>query len=62
MSTLISLDMIFDNDPLICKYISPPKELASLNCAVFYSGIIESVLLSNGFVKKTSVIIISYHI
>jgi hypothetical protein len=48
---LIFIDMIFDHDPLICKYISPPKELQSLNCAVFYSGMIESVLLSNGFVK-----------
>ncbi len=46
----INLDMIFDNDPLICKFISPPKELQSLNCAVFYSGMIESILISSGFV------------
>ena len=55
------LDMIFDNDPLICKFISPPKELQSLNCAVFYSGMIESVLISNGFVKKIILSITPYH-
>ena len=55
------IDMIFDNDPLICKFISPPKELQSLNCAVFYSGMIESVLISNGFVKKIILSITPYH-
>lgn len=58
---LIFLDMIFDNDPLICKFISPPKELQSLNCAVFYSGMIESVLISNGFVKKIILSSIPYN-
>lgn len=47
----VRIDMIFDNDPLICKFISPPKELQSLNCAVFYSGMIESILISSGFVS-----------
>lgn len=49
---LTCIDMVFDNDPLICKYIAPPKELQSLNCAVFYCGMIESVLVSNGFVNE----------
>lgn len=43
-------DMIFDNDPMISKFISPPKELMALNCAIFYGGMIEAILTSNGFV------------
>ena len=48
---LLCLDMIFDNDPLVSKFISPPKELQSLNCATFYSGMIEAILQSNGYVR-----------
>lgn len=43
--------MIFDNDPPISKFISAPKDLQSLNCAIFYGGMIESILSSNGYVK-----------
>lgn len=43
--------MIFDNDPLISKFISSPKDLQSLNCAIFYGGMIESILDSNGYVN-----------
>ena len=52
--------MIFDNDPLISRYISPPKELISLNCSIFYGGMIESILRSNSYVKilKTIKIIV----
>ena len=49
------LDMIFDNDPQISKYISPPKELQTLNCSVFYGGIIEAILISNGYVRTCSI-------
>lgn len=48
---IYNLDMIFDNDPLICKYVSPPKELQSLNCAIFYGGMIEAILCAHGFVN-----------
>ena len=49
----ISLDMIIDNDPLISRFISTPKELSSLNCAAFYCGVIEAVLDANGYVSWT---------
>nr|KAJ3405364.1 TRAPP subunit trs31 [Polyrhizophydium stewartii] len=36
--------MISDNDPLITKYISVPREMSSLNCGAFIAGIVEAVL------------------
>ncbi|KAG5462281.1 MAG: NO signaling/Golgi transport ligand-binding domain-containing protein [Olpidium bornovanus] len=36
--------MIIDNEPVISKFISVPKELSQLNCAAFVAGIIEAVL------------------
>lgn len=50
---LIYLDMIIDNDPMIARYISTPKEISSLNCAAFYCGVIEAVLKANGIVIHT---------
>ena len=38
------LDMISDNDPLLSKFISVPRELSSLNCSAFVAGIIEAIL------------------
>lgn len=48
---IFDLDMIFDNDPLISKFIAPPRDLASLNCSIFYGGMIGAILFSNGFVN-----------
>ncbi|CAG8529548.1 13907_t:CDS:2 [Ambispora leptoticha] len=36
--------MISDNDPLITKFISVPKELSQLNCNAFLAGIVEAIL------------------
>ncbi|KAK9453610.1 NO signaling/Golgi transport ligand-binding domain-containing protein [Dipodascopsis uninucleata] len=36
--------MIIDNDPVVNKYISVPKEMSQLNCAAFQAGVIEAVL------------------
>ncbi|KAI8991997.1 NO signaling/Golgi transport ligand-binding domain-containing protein [Mycotypha africana] len=36
--------MISDNDPLLTRYISVPKELSQLNCNAFVAGIVEAVL------------------
>ncbi|CAG8502234.1 14673_t:CDS:2 [Cetraspora pellucida] len=33
-----------NNDPLISKYISVPKELSQLNCNAFLAGIVEAIL------------------
>ncbi|CAO3676304.1 unnamed protein product [Rhizopus stolonifer] len=36
--------MISDNEPVLTKYISVPKELSQLNCNAFIAGIVEAVL------------------
>jgi hypothetical protein len=36
--------MISDNDPMVSKYISVPKELSQLNTGAFIAGIVEAVL------------------
>ncbi|KAF7727002.1 TRAPP subunit trs31 [Apophysomyces ossiformis] len=36
--------MISDNDPVLSRYISVPKELSQLNCNAFIAGIVEAVL------------------
>nr|CAG8557870.1 14652_t:CDS:2 [Entrophospora candida] len=36
--------MISDNDPVINKYISVPKEISHLNCNAFLAGIVEAIL------------------
>ncbi len=48
--------MIIDNDPLISRFISTPKELSALNCAAFYCGIIEGILDVNGYVRGCPVL------
>ncbi|CAJ0899908.1 13717_t:CDS:2 [Entrophospora sp. SA101] len=37
-------NMISDNDPVINKYISVPKEISHLNCNAFLAGIVEAIL------------------
>ncbi|KAF1805773.1 NO signaling/Golgi transport ligand-binding domain-containing protein [Mucor lusitanicus] len=36
--------MISDNEPVLTRYISVPKELSQLNCNAFVAGIVEAVL------------------
>jgi len=36
--------MIIENQPVISKYISTPKDMSGLNCAAFVGGIIQGVL------------------
>ena len=45
----IILDMITDNEPLLTKYISIPRESSSLNAGAFMAGIIESTLDASQF-------------
>ncbi|KAF4506709.1 hypothetical protein G6O67_006764 [Ophiocordyceps sinensis] len=35
--------MIIDNEPLVNRYISVPREMSQLNCAAFVAGVIEGV-------------------
>jgi hypothetical protein len=43
--------MIIDNDPLIERYISVPKDMSQLSCSSFTAGIVEAVLDGLGFVS-----------
>jgi hypothetical protein len=36
--------MISDNDPVLTKFISVPKEFSSLNCGAFMAGVVEGIL------------------
>lgn len=43
-------DMITESEPIICKYISTPKDMSTLNCSAFVAGIIEGMLEASEFV------------
>jgi hypothetical protein len=45
------IDMISDNDPILTRYISVPKELSQLNCNAFIAGIVEACLDGYQFVS-----------
>ena len=34
----ISIDMLHENDPILSRFISVPKEMSSLNCMAFVAG------------------------
>ena len=62
--------MISDNDPILSRYISVPKELSQLNCNAFVAGIVEAVLdgcqfvgvcMVQGLVNMTHVLFYSLH-
>jgi len=44
-------DMIIDNDPIITRYISIPKDMSQLSCSALTAGIVEAVLDGLGFVR-----------
>jgi hypothetical protein len=46
--------MISENEPIITKYISVPKEMSSLNCGSFTAGIVESILDASQFPAKVT--------
>jgi hypothetical protein len=43
--------MITENEPLMNKYISIPKDLTGLNCGSFLGGIVEGILDAAEFVS-----------
>jgi len=45
---------IIEEEPLVNRYISVPKDMGNLNCAMFIAGIIEAVLNGCGFVSNTA--------
>jgi len=45
---------IIENEPLVNKFISVPKDKGSLNCAAFVAGVVEAVLDGCNFPAKVS--------
>lgn len=50
--------MISDNEPILSKYISVPKELSQLNCNAFVAGIVEAILDGCQFVSMMSILVV----
>ncbi|KAJ7712920.1 NO signaling/Golgi transport ligand-binding domain-containing protein [Mycena olivaceomarginata] len=46
--------MIIDNDPLVERYISVPKDMSTLSCSSFTAGIVEAVLDGLGFPARVT--------
>lgn len=44
--------MVVDNDPLIERHISVPRDMSQLSCSSFTAGIVEAVLDGLGFVSS----------
>jgi len=44
--------MIIDNDPVITRNISIPRDMSQLSCSSFTAGIVEAVLDGLGFVSR----------
>jgi len=44
-------DMIIDNDPVVTRNISVPRDMSQLSCSSFTAGIVEAVLDGLGFVS-----------
>ncbi|KAI0321000.1 NO signaling/Golgi transport ligand-binding domain-containing protein [Amylostereum chailletii] len=47
-------DMIIDNDPIVTRSISVPRELSQLSCSSFTAGIVEAVLDGLGFPARVT--------
>jgi hypothetical protein len=47
--------MIIDNDPVITRNISVPRDMSQLSCSSFTAGIVEAVLDGLGFVSPVCV-------
>lgn len=51
----ICIDYIEEEEPLVNRFISVPKDFGQLNCAAFMAGIIRGALDSAGFVSIKNV-------
>lgn len=49
---VVVVDMIIDNDPIITRNISVPRDMSQLSCSSFTAGIVEAVLDGLGFVSR----------
>jgi hypothetical protein len=57
---LLNTDYIIENEPLVNKFISVPKDKGSLNCASFIAGIIEAVLTEMNFPAKVTIPLVNH--
>ncbi|KAI2608445.1 putative SPP30 protein [Hypoxylon fragiforme] len=46
--------MIIDNEPLVNRYISVPRDMSQLNCAAYVAGIIEGVCDGSAFPARVT--------
>ncbi|RYP48796.1 hypothetical protein DL770_001843 [Monosporascus sp. CRB-9-2] len=46
--------MIIDNEPLVNRYVSVPREMSQLNCAAFVAGIVEGVCDGSAFPARVT--------
>ncbi|PHH68568.1 hypothetical protein CDD82_472 [Ophiocordyceps australis] len=46
--------MIIDNEPLVNRYISVPREMSQLNCAAYVAGIVEGVCDGADFAARVT--------
>ena len=44
-------DYLFEDEPLVNRFVSVPKEQSSFNCAAFMAGIVEGFLCGVQFVS-----------
>lgn len=44
--------MIADNEPIINKFISVPKDFSQFNCSALIAGLIEAILEGQRFVNS----------
>jgi len=46
--------MIIDNDPVVTRNISVPRDMSQLSCSSFTAGIVEAVLDGLGFPARVT--------
>jgi len=52
--------MIIDNDPIITRSISVPRDMSQLSCSSFTAGIVEAVLDGLGFVSPVNFVVLFF--
>ena len=53
-------DMIIDNDPVVTRNISVPRDMSQLSCSSFTAGMVEAVLDGLGFVSQFCGLVIAW--
>ena len=56
-----TIDYLFEDDPLVNKFISVPKEQSNFNCAAFMAGVVEAFLCGVQFVGTISKLVLIHN-